>query len=221
MSLILNIDTSSSKCSVALSTNEKIIVYEEADSYNHTQVLLPLIKKVFKFSNNSVSDLSAVALNIGPGSYTGLRVGLATAKGLCYSAGIKFIPVSGLFALAGHCINANYKMRGAYVLGLNNYRKGWYYVIYDENLNELSPTDSSNSLPEIISKTKIRPMFVYNIPFNDISIINNLDNIKLMPPITISANHLAAISSYLMHQGNEIDIISAQPHYINSVFLNI
>jgi len=97
MSLILCIDTATDTCSVVLSDDNKIVSYREsADDRSHAVKLAVFIDEVLHESGIKAGQLSAVAVSMGPGSYTGLRIGISTAKGLCYGAGIPLIAVSTL-----------------------------------------------------------------------------------------------------------------------------
>lgn len=86
MSLILLIETSSINCSVALCNDEKIISFVEKQEINiHASVITLFIEQVLKEANKNLQDVDAIAVGKGPGSYTGLRIGVSTAKGLCYA----------------------------------------------------------------------------------------------------------------------------------------
>jgi tRNA threonylcarbamoyladenosine biosynthesis protein TsaB len=103
---ILGIDTSSRTASVALTENGELVAEEihatcgSAAHPNHAEVLLPLIDAVFRKSEASLSDVSGLAVSIGPGSFTGLRIGLSTVKGLAYGLGIPVVGISTLLANA-------------------------------------------------------------------------------------------------------------------------
>jgi len=95
MCLILNIETSSDICSVALGKGEKTLdILESREERDHARVLTLLINKILKNNKLETSDLHAVAVSKGPGSYTGLRIGVSTAKGLAYGLNIPLIAVS-------------------------------------------------------------------------------------------------------------------------------
>lgn len=102
MSVILNIETSTTNCSVSLSHNETLLCSNEINkqSYSHSTKLHSQIANLIDKSKVSYSDLSAIAISKGPGSYTGLRIGSAAAKGLCYALDIPLISVSTLKILA-------------------------------------------------------------------------------------------------------------------------
>ena len=101
MALILCLETSTQICSVALFSGSRRISLEETRQPNaHSARLTLMIEKILKDSGFSFSDLEAVAISRGPGSYTGLRIGAGVAKGLCYALDIPLISVSTLQAMA-------------------------------------------------------------------------------------------------------------------------
>lgn len=102
MALILLIETATKSCSVSLSSENKIIACKEEvnKQYSHAEKLTVFITELFKTQDFSIKDLDAIAVSKGPGSYTGLRIGVSTAKGLCYALDIPLISVSTLKAMA-------------------------------------------------------------------------------------------------------------------------
>ena len=99
---ILNIETSTKACSVALHKNGELIVCREdvTTNFSHSEKLLKFISELFSDAKLSLSDLDAIAVSMGPGSYTGLRIGVSTAKGLCYGLDIPLISISTLKAMS-------------------------------------------------------------------------------------------------------------------------
>lgn len=99
--LILHIETSTKICSVALSESAEnlALVEKEPEGYIHGEFLTLFIEEVMQIANKNLQDLNAVSVSIGPGSYTGLRIGLSTAKGLCFGLGIPVIPIPTLDSL--------------------------------------------------------------------------------------------------------------------------
>jgi len=101
MTLILNIETSTTVCSVNLARDGEIIsIRESNEDKSHARLLTVFIDEILKEMKYRVDELDAVAISKGPGSYTGLRIGVSTAKGLCYGADIPLIATSTLQALA-------------------------------------------------------------------------------------------------------------------------
>jgi tRNA threonylcarbamoyladenosine biosynthesis protein TsaB len=101
MSLILSIETATPVCAVALH-NEGVLLgeYRLLKDKSHSEKLALLINNLVKGCDKNVKDLAAVAISEGPGSYTGLRIGTSTAKGLCFALSIPLIAVNSLTALA-------------------------------------------------------------------------------------------------------------------------
>ena len=102
MTIILNIETATKNCSVSIAKNGLIIAMKELNngSYSHAEVLHPFIDSLLKETNIASTNLNAIAVSKGPGSYTGLRIGVSAAKGLCYALQIPLISVDTLGALA-------------------------------------------------------------------------------------------------------------------------
>ena len=102
MSLILNIETSTTNCSVSVSENEEIIASKEQnfEYYSHSEVLHVYITELFRKSDLEINDIRAVSISEGPGSYTGLRIGSATAKGICFALKIPLIAIDTMHILA-------------------------------------------------------------------------------------------------------------------------
>jgi len=103
MCLILSIETTTSVCSVALAKQGQLLGYRELDSKNsNAEILKGYIQEILADNKFALGDLKAIAVSEGPGSYTGLRIGVSTAKGLCYSLDIPLIAISTLQSLAIH-----------------------------------------------------------------------------------------------------------------------
>jgi tRNA threonylcarbamoyladenosine biosynthesis protein TsaB len=101
MSYILHIETSGDSCSVAVSNGKEILSSLENDEkQGHAAILTSLIEEVISISNITIKDLAAIAVSKGPGSYTGLRIGVSTAKGLCFAQDLPLIAVNTLESIA-------------------------------------------------------------------------------------------------------------------------
>ncbi len=109
MALILNLDTSTQICSVALALDGELLGLEEShEDKSHASLLAVFIKNILEKNAYAISDLDAVAVSKGPGSYTGLRIGVSTAKGLAFAAGIPLISVDTLSSMASGVIHGNH-----------------------------------------------------------------------------------------------------------------
>lgn len=101
MTRILHIDTANQYCSVALSQDENLLgIRETAEKNAHSRVVTIYVDELLKSSGMKPKHLDAVSVSMGPGSYTGLRIGVSTAKGLCYALNKPLIAVSTLQAMA-------------------------------------------------------------------------------------------------------------------------
>ena len=106
MALILNIETSTAVCSVSLGKDGELIAYKEnKEGMNHATHLTVFIDSILKENSLTPNDLDAVAVSMGPGSYTGLRIGVSTAKGLCYGSNLPLIAISTLQAMTAPLLN--------------------------------------------------------------------------------------------------------------------
>lgn len=164
---ILSIETSTDVCSVAISDRDKFIAGKCTDEpKSHASMLAPMIKELMDSLSLSFGDLSAVAVSSGPGSYTGLRVGVSTAKGICYGAGKPLLAVDTLQVLAFHavrrCVSGSLKcgerpaiMPDSIIVPMIDARRMEVYsAVFDSSAKKISPTEAvvldSGSYADII-----------------------------------------------------------------------
>ena len=108
MCLILSIETATKVCSAALLEKDRVLGSQELYvERSHSEFLAVMIQDLLKYAGKTPDDLSAVAVSKGPGSYTGLRIGVSTAKGLCFGLDIPLISVNSLLAMAYEIRNYN------------------------------------------------------------------------------------------------------------------
>lgn len=140
MARILSIETSTSICSVALHERGVLLALAEIkESGAHAEKLLGLVDEVFENSGLSFGDLDAVAVSQGPGSYTGLRIGVSTAKGIAYALEIPLIGINTLQAMAA----SQPLNQGEFVVAvLDARRKEVYTQTFGDSLQELSPIEA-------------------------------------------------------------------------------
>jgi tRNA threonylcarbamoyladenosine biosynthesis protein TsaB len=139
MTLILHLETSTKSCSVALSVDGELVglVESHTDEFMHSENLTRFVEKVLKDDGFDFSQLSAVSVASGPGSYTGLRIGVSTAKGLCYALNIPLIAIDSLISL---CIVAREKYpEGNICTMIDARRMEVFSSIYDQNNKVLKP----------------------------------------------------------------------------------
>ena len=133
---VLGIDTSAIVCSVALIEDQTVIAHKTvSDGLTHSETLLPLIKEILESSCTPLSALDGIAISHGPGSFTGLRIGISAAKGLAVSKNIPCIGVSTLEALAMNAIDLD----GYVICPVMDARRGEFY-------NALFRTDNGKLL---------------------------------------------------------------------------
>ena len=159
MALILNIDTSTDVCSVAIARDGNLIALKENDEgFNHSTLLGVYVDDLLKENDLTANDLDAVAVSMGPGSYTGLRIGVSLAKGICFGAGKPLIAVSTLAALA----NAVAQREGEeffYCPMIDARRMEVYTAIYDREGNVVRDIHAEvieeNSFADLLSARKV------------------------------------------------------------------
>jgi tRNA threonylcarbamoyladenosine biosynthesis protein TsaB len=105
--VLLHIETATKVCSVALSIDGRLVALKEStsDAYIHGESLTLFIEEVFRTAHLKIENLAAVSISSGPGSYTGLRIGVSTAKGLCFALQIPLIQIPTLASLMQLCRN--------------------------------------------------------------------------------------------------------------------
>lgn len=146
MTMILNLETATTNCSVSIARNGEIISLREDNSpnYSHSEQLHIFIEEALQGASLAFKDISALAVSKGPGSYTGLRIGVSAAKGLCFSLDLPLISVSTLESLAMQGRAKNYDF---IIPVLDARRMEVYSAIFDAQGNRLRETKA-----EIINK---------------------------------------------------------------------
>ena len=140
MIYILNIETATKNCSVSLSKNGQTVALKELseEQFNHAEKLHLFVKEVLASDGILLDNLNAVAVSKGPGSYTGLRIGVSAAKGLCYALSIPLIAVDTLAVLAEK-ISIN---SGIIVPMIDARRMEVFTQMFDKDLNGLSTAEA-------------------------------------------------------------------------------
>jgi tRNA threonylcarbamoyladenosine biosynthesis protein TsaB len=136
MALILHLETATKVCSVALSENGVLINYIESndDSFSHGEKLTCFIEQLMADERKSMQDLNAISISSGPGSYTGLRIGVSTAKGLCYALKIPLISIDSLYSLV---LGAQEKYPNQTICAMIDARRMEVYSLIQKNENVL------------------------------------------------------------------------------------
>lgn len=149
MALILNIETSTKNCSVSLADSGEIIAIKELNNgqYSHAELLHPFIKEICNMANISLNSIDAIAVSKGPGSYTGLRIGVSAAKGFCFAFDKPLIAIDTLTSLA-----CSISIEAGFVVPMIDARRMEVYsCIFDTNYNRLRKIEA-----EIITEHSFR-----------------------------------------------------------------
>lgn len=142
--LLLLIETSSPICSVALSSAGKLIAMRTLDeNANHASMLAVLIDDVIKTAQITLKELDAIAISAGPGSYTGLRIGAATAKGLCYSLSKPLIAIDSLQSLAFGMSSRDHLSDSIFCPTIDARRDEIYFGLFDGSGKVIRPSENS------------------------------------------------------------------------------
>ena len=215
---ILAVDTSTLVSSIALLRNDVLLAeFTLQIRKTHSEQLMPHISQLFEFTGLSLSDLQAVAVSIGPGSFTGLRIGLATAKALAYARKVKLIGVPTLDALAYAC-----PAPGVYVAPLMDAQKNnVYQAVYTWEKHQMIQVEAVkvSSIEETVRELSLLPKPVMVLGEAALLYRKELSaaaNIILMPPhlaIARAAN-VALRGAELLADGVEHDVMELEPLYI-------
>ena len=162
---ILSIDTSSKICSVSILEDTDLIIEKHIDNeLTHSQKLMPLIDEILKENNIELSDLDLFACSIGPGSFTGVRIGVSTVKAFNDVTNIPIVSVSSLESLAYNTLNSNYKKDAKLVLSIIDAKNdNVYYGLFkrdEDNFECVEELDAKNidEMIEILKKYHSSPI---------------------------------------------------------------
>ncbi len=153
---ILNLETSTKNCSVSISLNGKVLALKEIceTNFSHAEKLTPFIKDVLTEAKLTLKNLSAIAIGKGPGSFTGLRIGVSSAKGLCFGLDIPLISIPTMEILA----NAT-TVNGYIIPVLDARRQEVYTAVFNKNKKIVKETFNhvleENSFSEYLDKDEV------------------------------------------------------------------
>ncbi|WP_152286901.1 tRNA (adenosine(37)-N6)-threonylcarbamoyltransferase complex dimerization subunit type 1 TsaB [Flavicella marina] len=157
MSYILNFDTATKNCSVSIGRNGEMVAFEEVntENYSHSEKLHLFVENVLQKAQIEFSDLAAVCVGKGPGSYTGLRIGVSAAKGICFALDIPLISLESLEILA-NSITIN---EGVVIPMLDARRLEVFSAVFDKNGLQIRGTKAEvldeNSYDDYLSSDKV------------------------------------------------------------------
>jgi tRNA threonylcarbamoyladenosine biosynthesis protein TsaB len=214
---ILHIETSTVVCSVALSKGDTLLEsIDLQDGMNHAALLAPTIERLLQSVSIKPTDLDAIAVCSGPGSYTGLRVGSATAKAMAYSLGKPLIAIPTLRALARAAFDLHPEAEFALPM-IDARRREVYTAIYNRSLEEILPVSSAILTEEF---------FTHGIPVSGVIVscgdgsLKIGDLVSLTPGLLVdttiicSARHVVGLATDAFRKGNFEDPLHFVPHYL-------
>jgi len=150
MAIILNIETATTNCSVSIAKDGRMIALKEHNnaSYSHSEDLHQFIKETLEEAAISITDLDAIAVSKGPGSYTGLRIGVSAAKGLCFALDIPLIGISTLESM----VSQLKLQEGVVIPALDARRMEVYSAVFNSNHEQIRETGVEEVQPNIYDK---------------------------------------------------------------------
>jgi len=215
--IILHIETSTQVCSVALSEGSSCIFAEiNNDGMNHAALLSVFISQAMEVLKQNNKKLDAVAVSSGPGSYTGLRIGVSTAKGLCYGLDIPMISVSTLEVMTKQVLNSsNFNSETLFCPMIDARRMEVYAAIYDTNIElirEISPDIiDESSYQDYLQNKQI--VFFGNGSEKCKSAINHA-NAVFLEDINPLAENMISFGLKAFLEKNFVDVAYFEPFYL-------
>lgn len=211
--IILNIETATTNCSVSLSKDGKTTILKEDynNNYSHAERLHVYIDGVLKEAGVTPKELSAVAISKGPGSYTGLRIGVSAAKGLCFALEKPLIAISTLESLA-HQVTCE---SGVIIAMLDARRMEVYSAVYDSKHNQIRETEAqildTQSYKNYLEKGKV--YFIGNGVEKTKALINHPNAIFIEDKLP-SANEMSVLSYKKFKTNAFEDVAYFEPYYL-------
>ncbi len=226
MALILNIDTATEYASACLSRDGVVIAIESnPNQKDHGAFIQPAIKKMIQAASCTLQDIDAIAVSNGPGSYTGLRVGLSTAKGLCYALNKPLLLINTLEVIATAAIQnrnqlstVNRQLPTVFCPMIDARRMEVFAAVYDDKLREIQ-----SPAAKIIDADSFSDMLInYNIVFSGSGaekfkkIVAN--NNAYFLQAQHDAGHMATIAENLYLLKSFADKAYSEPFYLKEFF---
>lgn len=219
MTYILNLETATRNCSVSLSKDGRTILCKEMAEagYSHAERLHVFIEECLKDSNITFKDLSAIAVSQGPGSYTGLRIGVSSAKGLCFALDLPLISVDTLQVLASQLSISE----GVIVPMIDARRMEVYSAIYNSNFERIREVQAEilteNSFEEIHETIH----FVGDCAEKAKTVLTNSNFIFHDTIIYPSANEMSELSFKKFKESKFEDVAYFEPYYLKDFMVTV
>ena len=219
MPVILNIETSTTVCSAALTAEGMILThYEDFEGRNHAALLSGYVKACLDFLNEKELQLDAVAVSIGPGSYTGLRIGLSEAKGLAYALDVPLIAVPTLKLMATRVMFSTLDIdpETIFVPMIDARRMEVYTAAYDFALNDLMVPQplilDESSYADLIATG--RPMLLFGNGSAKATDVVKADNVRIVEGVDPLAVDMIALAERSYAMRDFIDLAYSVPVYL-------
>lgn len=221
MSLILGIETATKICSVAISRDEKLLALKEiGGEYSHSENLNHFIELACAEAKITLNQLDAIAVSKGPGSYTGLRIGVSTAKGLCYGLDKPLIAIDTLKAMAVRLIDSlsdSENWGGALFCPMIDARRMEVYTaIYNAKFEMLEPISAKiideHSFAHFLEKNKV--VFFGDGAEKCKLLLNNHPNAVFIDNVDPSAQCVNQLASSKFKQVIFEDVAYFEPYYL-------
>lgn len=215
MALILNIDTSTSVCSVALARDGKLLALKEnEEGLNHSLLLGTYVDELLRENQLGVQDLDAVAVSMGPGSYTGLRIGVSLAKGLCFGASKPLIAVSTLQALA-RSVSGKLQEEALYCPMIDARRMEVYTAFFDRANNTV--VDIKAEIIDEYSFASLlaaQPVYFFGNGSDKVKNVLVSPNARFLPDVKTSASNMTELAEMKFNAGQLEDVAYFEPFYL-------
>jgi len=218
LNYILNIETATKNCSVSLARNGETILYKEIaeQGYSHAEKLHVFIEEILKESQIDIKLLKAVAVSRGPGSYTGLRIGVSTAKGLCYALGIPLIAVDTLAVLAQSVSQKN----GLIVPMIDARRMEVYSAVFDHNHQKIKDVQAEILTENSYSEVTDTIYIVGDCQEKCQTVLTKPNFVFLSEKVFPSAQEMSVLSYAKFEQNLFEDVAYFEPFYLKDFMLN-
>lgn len=225
MAYILHIETTSTVCSVAISLNNSIITIKEINGgYSHAENLHLLISQVLAETNLNVKQINAISISKGPGSYTGLRIGYATAKGLCYALNIPLIAIGTLQALSFLAKHKNNSVieNTVFCPLIDARRMEVYCALYNDNFIEIEPAKAliidEKQITELIKQYPNLIFFGDGMPKTRDFIVSLNQKATYIDDILPTSKALVSLAYHKFHKNDFENLAYAEPFYLKEFY---
>lgn len=216
--MILQIETATTSCSVALASDGKVFAFKEINARNiHAEVITVYIDELIAQTNHTYAHLDAIAVSCGPGSYTGLRIGVSTAKGLCFALDKPLISVPTLAAMANG-VAQTYTMDKDTLLCpmIDARRMEVYTAVYNVAGEVIKPVAAEiidgSSFSEILAENKI--LFFGDGADKCRQALGHNPNAEFLADFENSATHLTQIAADKFARADFEDVAYFEPYYL-------